>query len=232
MLVQSHKLRAICTLTAGVAHELNNPLNNITLTSHMLLEDYENIDDEERQEMITDVTKEADRAKKIVANLLDFTRESETKLEPLDLVQLIKGTIDLAHNQVKISGIKINFEAANNLSRIQGDSQQLRQVFLNLILNAIAASKKGGKIQILANRADEPDHVVVKVVDDGAGIPKHIMNRIFDPFFTTKDRGKGTGLGLSVSQGIVAKHGGRIVVESQVNKGSVFSVILPATTII
>ncbi|MDJ0761456.1 MAG: HAMP domain-containing sensor histidine kinase [Myxococcota bacterium] len=232
MLVQSHKMRAIGTLTAGVAHELNNPLNNITLTSHMLLEDFQDLDDEERKQMIDEVTEEAERAKKIVSNLLDFTRESETKLEPLDLVQLVKGTIDLAANQTRIAGMKIEFHATDNLHRIQGDSQQLRQVFLNLILNAIAASSKGAKIQIMASPADDPDHVAVKVIDHGVGIPRHYLSSIFDPFFTTKDRGKGTGLGLSVSQGIIAKHGGRIRVDSRMGHGSTFTVILPVTTIL
>jgi two-component system NtrC family sensor kinase len=231
MLVQSHKMRAIGTLTAGVAHELNNPLNNITITSHMLLEDYEDLEDAERKEMVDDVTQEADRAKKIVANLLDFTRESETKLEPLDLVTLVKDTIDLASNQLKIAGIKAMFQATETLPRIQGDSQQLRQVFLNLILNAVAASEKGENIQILVHPADEPDHLAVKVIDEGTGIPKHVLNRIFDPFFTTKEKGKGTGLGLSVSQGIIAKHGGRILVDSQEGRGSIFTVVLPVTTL-
>ncbi len=232
MLVQSHKMRAIGTLTAGVAHELNNPLNNITLTSHMLVEDYSDMDDGERMQMVDDIINEADRAKKIVSNLLDFTRESETTLEPLDLVQLVKDTITLAANQLKIAGIKAEFHSTDNLPRIQGDSQQLRQVFLNLILNAVAASSKGSKIQLLVHPADEPDNLAVKIVDYGTGIAKHIQDRIFDPFFTMKEKGKGTGLGLSVSQGIVAKHGGRIRVDSQVERGSTFTVTLPVTTIL
>ncbi len=232
MLVQSHKMRAIGTLTAGIAHELNNPLNNITLTSHMLIEDFKELEEPEQLEMVQDVVDEADRAKKIVANLLDFTRESETKLEPLDLVTLVKGTIQLAGNQLKIAGIKAGFHATENLHRIQGDSQQLRQVFLNLILNAVAASSKGDKIEILAHPADQPDHVAVKVVDHGTGISKHVLANIFDPFFTTKETGKGTGLGLSVSQGIIAKHGGKILVDSKEGHGSTFTVILPITTIL
>lgn len=143
VLVQSHKMRAVGTLTAGVAHELNNPMNNITLTAHMLQEDYANLDDDERMEMIGDVVGEAERAKKIISNLLDFARESGSQLEPLDLPELLKETIALAGNQIKLSGIKIDFQASGNLPRVHGDSQQLRQVFLNLILNAIDASSKG-----------------------------------------------------------------------------------------
>ncbi len=232
MLVQSHKMRAIGTLTAGVAHELNNPLNNIILTTFALLEDYMTLSDKDRKEMIEEIGRESDRAMKIVANLLDFTRESGTSLEPLDLVQLVKNTMDLASNQLKIAGVKIVFHASDNLHRIQGDSQQLSQVILNLILNAIAASPKNGKIQIIVNPADKPEHIAVKIIDEGTGIPKHFINRIFDPFFTTKERGKGSGLGLSVSQGIIAKHGGSIHVDSSEGKGSVFTVVLPVTTIL
>ncbi len=231
VLIQSHKMRAVGTLTAGVAHELNNPLNNITLTAHVLQEDYDNLDDEERREMVDDVVNEAGRAKKIISNLLDFARETSSQLEPLDLPRLLKETIDLAANQIKLSGIKIEFQATDNLPRVHGDSQQLRQVFLNLILNAIDASSKGGKIQVLVVPADEPNYLAVKVIDFGTGIPEHILPSIFDPFFTTKARGKGTGLGLSVSQGIVAKHGGRILVSSQVDQGTTFTVVLPVTTI-
>jgi len=231
VLIQSHKMRAVGTLTAGIAHELNNPLNNITLTSHMLMEDYETMDDGQRKEMVGDVISEAERARKIVRNLLDFARESGTQLEPLDLTTLLEDTIHLVGNQTKLAGIKIEFKAIEQLPRIHGDSQQLRQVFLNLLLNAIAASKKGDKIQVLALPADEPNEVAVKVIDFGTGIPKHIQNRIFDPFFTTKAKGKGTGLGLSVSQGIIAKHGGRIRVSSREGEGSTFTVTLPVTTI-
>ena len=231
ILIQSHKMRAVGTLTAGVAHELNNPLNNITLTAFGLREDYDELDDEERRDMINDLVDEAARANKIIKNLLDFARETGTQLEPLDLPKLLPETINLAANQIRLMGIKIQFQCTDNLPRVHGDAQQLQQVFLNLILNAIDASGKGDKIQVLLSPADEPNYVAVKVIDFGVGIPEHILSSIFDPFFTTKAKGKGTGLGLSVSQGIVAKHGGRIVAHSQPGKGSVFSVLLPVTTI-
>lgn len=231
LLIQSHKMRAVGTLTAGVAHELNNPLNNITLTADMLLEDYDTLSDAERKEMIGDVVNEAGRSKKIISNLLDFARESGTQLEPLDLVHLLKETINLTSNQIKLSGIKIEFQTADNMPRVHGDSQQLEQVFLNLILNAIDASPKGSKIQVIIVPADDPHYLAVKIIDFGSGMPQHILSSIFDPFFTTKGKGKGTGLGLSVSQGIVGKHGGRIWVSSQEGAGSSFTVTLPVTTI-
>ena len=225
-------MRAVGTLTAGVAHELNNPLNNITLTAHMLLEDYEELGEDEKKDMIHDVVQEAGRSKKIISNLLDFARESSSELEPLALDELLEGTIALASNQIKLSGIKISFQSTGNLPRIHGDGQQLQQVFLNLIINAIDASPKGSRIQILVLPADEPNYVAVKIIDFGSGIPEHILPSIFDPFFTTKEKGKGTGLGLSVSQGIIAKHGGRIMVNSKEGQGTTFTVILPVTTFV
>jgi len=231
VLIQSHKMRAIGTLTAGVAHELNNPLNNITITAHMLLEDYDRLSDEERKEMVRDVVNEAGRSKGIISDLLDFARESGSQLESLDLLEILRETINLVSNQIRLSGIKMELQSRGYLPCIHGDRQQLMQAFLNLILNAVDASSKGGKIQVLVVPSDEPGYVAVKVIDFGSGIPEHILDSIFDPFFTTKTGVKGTGLGLSVSQGIVGKHGGRILVSSEQGKGSTFTVTLPVTTI-
>ena len=228
-LVQTHKMRAIGTLTAGVAHELNNPVNNIMLTAHMLMEDYPSLSDAERLDMIKDVADETARAKNIVSNLLDFARESASTIQTLDLEKLLKDTVRLAENQVRMSGIKIELQVTENLPPIHGDGQKLQQVFLNLILNAVDASTKGSKIQVIAFPHEKPDHVAIKVIDYGQGISSHILPSIFDPFFTTKAKGKGTGLGLSVSQGIVAKHGGKILVSSDEGSGSIFTVVLPAT---
>jgi len=230
VLVQSHKLRAIGTLTAGVAHELNNPINNITLTAHMLLEDYKDLSDGERLDMIKDLISQSDRSQAIVRNLLDFARESESKTEPLDLSQLVQETINLAGNQIKLSGAHIDISISPNLPRVHGDHQQLNQVFLNILLNALDVTPKGGKIQISV-ALEEPKFLAVKIIDHGQGIPEHILPNIFDPFFTTKNKGKGTGLGLSVSQGIVARHGGEIRVQSKSGEGTTFAVILPITTI-
>ncbi len=230
ILIQSHKLRAVGTLTAGVAHELNNPINNITLTAHMLLEDYQEISDEERKEMILDLINQADRSRSIVRNLLDFARESESKIESLDLGALIQETIKLAGNQIKLAGVHLDVSILPNLPRIHGDHQQLSQVFLNILLNALDVIPKGGRIQISVAHED-PNFVAAKITDNGPGIPEHILPNIFDPFFTTKTKGKGTGLGLSVSQGIIARHGGQIRVSSKEGVGTTFTIILPVTTI-
>ncbi len=230
ILVQSHKLRAVGTLTAGVAHELNNPLNNITLTTHMLLEGYKDFSDGERLDMIRDLVCQSDRAHTIVRNLLDFARESESRIEPLEVGELIRETINLAGNQIRLSRVHLDVCIQPNLPRVHGDHQQLNQVFLNILLNALDVTPKGGRIEMSVT-SEEPNFLAVKIIDHGPGIPEHILPNIFDPFFTTKNRGKGTGLGLSVSQGIVARHGGEIRVDSKLGVGTSFAINLPITTI-
>ncbi|MBF0344923.1 MAG: HAMP domain-containing histidine kinase [Nitrospirae bacterium] len=231
ILAQSQKLRAVGTLTSGIAHELNNPINNITLTAHMLLEDYSDLSDEERIDMVRDLTDEAGRARNIVRNLLDFARESETIMEPICIGGVLRDTLKLTGNQIKLAGVNVDLKIAPNLPRIHGDRHQLEQVFLNLLLNALDVTRKGGHLKIHVGPSEEPNFVSVKVIDYGTGIPDHILHHIFDPFFTTKSKGKGTGLGLSVSQGIIAKHGGQITVDTKVNRGTTFTVKLPITTI-
>lgn len=227
-MVESHKLRALGTLTAGVAHELNNPLNNIMLTAHSLLEDHKDLSENELLEMINDLINEADRSRSIIRNLLDFARESESVSEPLDLGVLVSETIKLALNQAKVSGAKIETQIQPDLPRIRGDRQQLKQVFLNLILNALDAVEKEGIIKISVRKTDTPKFLAVQVEDNGCGIPPYILPNIFDPFFTTKGPGKGTGLGLSVSHGIITMHGGQISIETEEGKYTRFTVTLPS----
>ncbi|MEW5945450.1 MAG: HAMP domain-containing sensor histidine kinase [bacterium] len=231
ILVRSHKLRAVGTLTAGVAHELNNPINNIMLTAEMMREDYPDLSDGERLEMVSDLVEQAERAQKIVRNLLDFARESEIETEILDLGDIVRETLALVGNQIKLHDVKLSTEISANLPPVHGDRQHLGQVFLNLILNALDAMPGGGRLHIAAARDEDPAFLAVKITDTGKGIPDHIVGSIFDPFFTTKPTGKGTGLGLSVSLGIVKKHGGNIRVKSRPGEGSTFAVLLPASTV-
>jgi len=226
-LIESHKLRAVGILTAGVAHEINNPLNNIMLTAHSLLEEHEDLDSTEQLEMIQDIIHETERSRNIVRNLLDFTRESKSLMEPLNLARLLEATVKLALNQAKVSGCQIILEVEPSLPQIQGDKQQLQQVFLNLILNALDAVGQDGLVSIAATRAREDGFLRVQIQDNGSGIPEDVLPHIFDPFFTTKPVGKGTGLGLCVSLGIIIKHGGRIEVNSERGLYTLFSVILP-----
>jgi signal transduction histidine kinase len=230
VLVQSHKLSAIGRLTAGVAHELNNPINNITLTAEMLREDYRTLGDEERLEMVHDLVDQAERAQKIVRNLLDFAREGEITTEGLDLREVLRATTRLVANQIRVSGAKISLEVADNLPAVHGDRRSLTQVFVNLLLNALDAVGRGGLVRI-AVESEQQGWAQVTVSDDGHGIPAHVLPYVFEPFFTTKPAGGGTGLGLAVSLGIVRQHGGDIRVESTPGRGTAFTVLLPAAMV-
>jgi len=226
MLAEAQKLRAIGTLTAGVAHELNNPINNVSLTAEALLEDYETLSDDERRDLCRDVLTQAERAQGVVRNLLNFARQREAHLEELDVGALVDETTRLAQNQIRLGGARLEVAVAAPLPRIHGDRQQLTQVLVNLLLNALDAMPGGGLLRIGADRAARAGFVRIAVADTGTGIAADVLPFVFDPFFTTKG-GRGTGLGLSVSYGIVAKHGGTIEVESRVGSGTTFSVLLP-----
>ncbi|MBW2525412.1 MAG: HAMP domain-containing histidine kinase [Deltaproteobacteria bacterium] len=229
ILVESHKLRAMGTLVAGVAHELNNPLNNIMLTSEVLVEEYDFHDDGERKDMMRELIQETERARTIVHNLLDFARESDTKLQALRLSSVVDETLALVANQAKVKKIRLKCTVPEDLPEIHGDRQLLRQVFMNLILNAVDALPEKGKIDIALADDQREGFVSVDITDNGPGIPDHVLSRIFDPFFTTKPQGKGTGLGLSVSRGIVRKLGGYLLVASRLGRGTTFTVVLPRT---
>jgi len=231
IMVESHKLRAVGTLVAGVAHELNNPLNNTMLTASMLQEDYQQLKDDEKLEMIKDIINETERSQKIVCNLLDFAREGEAKLITLKLNEIVEDSINLVANQIKLSQITLLKTFASNLAPIYGDAQILQQVFINLILNSVEILPRKGIITINTYKSKKGDYVVVEIKDNGPGIPEHILPRIFEPFFTTKSISKGTGLGLSVSRGIVSKLGGYITAESKLGEGASFKVFLPATNV-
>jgi two-component system, NtrC family, sensor kinase len=231
VLVETHKLRAIGTLVAGVAHELNNPLNNVMLTAAWLDEQKDEMPPSERQEMVKDIISQTERSQKIVRNLLDFARESETSIEPLDLGAIVDEAVQLVANQVRMRKVRLGVTLADNLPPVHGDRQLLCQVLVNLILNALDVLGPSGRIAVRTRRAEQDGFLAVDVSDDGPGIPPHILPQIFDPFFTTKPKGKGTGLGLSVSLGIVRKLGGTISVRSRAGEGATFSVLLPATSV-
>jgi signal transduction histidine kinase len=229
IILESHKLRAIGTLVAGVAHELNNPLNNTMLTTAVLKEDFEVLSDNEKIEMIDDLVNETERAQIIVKGLLDFARESETNIKPLQIDKIVKEAVRLVANQVKLAMVSIDTRFDSDLPRVHGDEQLLKQVFVNLILNAVDALPPKGEVKILVYKDKTPDYLFVEVKDNGPGIPEHLQRRIFEPFFTTKAQGKGTGLGLSVSLGIIRKLGGYIKLKSDAKEGTSFVVSLPIT---
>ncbi len=229
ILVQSHKLRAIGTLVAGVAHELNNPLNNSMLTASMFKEDFDTLSDSEKNEMIDDLIHETERSQRIVKDLLDFAREGETKIKPLIIEEIVNDSIRLVANQVKLAKVRLETDFDENLPTVHGDEQMLKQVFINLILNAVDALPAKGNIAVAIHKNSQPGYLTVEVSDNGPGIPEHIQSRIFEPFFTTKSKGKGVGLGLSVSKGIIRKLGGYIIFNSHPERGTAFSVAMPIT---
>ncbi len=231
ILVESHKIRAIGNLVAGVAHELNNPLNNIMLTSSSLQEDYDDLDEKDKIEMVDDIIGETERSQEIVRNLLDFARESETTVVSVSLEKVLKKSITLVANQVKLAKIHLTTDIPLDLPPIHSDPQLLKQVFVNILLNAVDALPEKGEIFISADNNMEDGFICINIKDNGPGIPEHVLQRIFEPFFTTKLHDKGTGLGLSVSRGIIGKLGGRILVKSKVTKGTTFTLMLPKTDI-
>ncbi len=224
-IVHSRKIASLGTLVSGVAHELNNPINNIILTVDSLVGSSK-ITDERRRAMLNDILNQAVRASEIVKNLLDFSRSKAGVIEDLDIGRILRETITISENQITVNNIKLQVEIADNLPPVQGNREALQQVFINLLTNAVHAMPSGGEIVLRANR-DIDSKIVISVRDTGNGIAEEHLPYIFDPFFTTKKVGKGTGLGLSVSYGIIQKHGGRITVVSSPGKGSKFTVMLP-----
>lgn len=225
-LLQSRKMAAVGTLTAGIAHELNNPLNNISITTEALLEMGGDYSSEQVRKMLGDIFTQTERASGTVRNLLDFTRVDQSQPDPADVTELIRASLRLVDNELSLNNIQCQSELGDGLPRIQGGFRNLQQVFLNLFLNAIQAMPDGGRLSVRAG-VEKGRYVRVDVADTGCGIAPENIERIFEPFFTTKQVGMGTGLGLAVSYGIVQKVGGRITVESELGSGATFSVFLP-----
>lgn len=226
-LIQSKKMASIGTFSSGIAHEINNPLNNISLSADILLEEIDSMDKDEIKEILGDIMDQTERASKIVRNLLDFSRARASDREPLYIDFVLHKTTDLIANELRIHKIALHKEIADNLPRINGDLQKLQQVFLNLIINSEQAIGDYGRISVKAQNTDH-GYIQVNISDTGPGIDPENLDRIFDPFFTTKEAGKGTGLGLAIVYGIVEKHGGYIEVASKLGEGTTFSVYLPA----
>ncbi len=225
-LVQSRKIAAIGTFTSGIAHELNNPINNINLTAETLLEDAASLSEAESKELLLDILNQAERASDIVRNLLDFSHSETSSFADLTVGEVVDSTLRLVKNQMMVSHIKLEKTIPENLPKINGNLRNLQQVFLNLFLNAIQSMPGGGVVTVNASN-DVAHYVRVDVIDTGVGIRSEVLAHIFDPFFSTKEVGRGTGLGLSVTYNIVKKHGGYIEVQSEVNVGTTFSVFLP-----
>ena len=226
-LVHSEKLAALGTLLAGVAHELNNPLSNISTSAQILAEEISELDLEYKKDLVGQIEEQADKARDIVKTLLEFSRIRAFEKQKLLLKPLLSETIRLLGGKAR-SLIEIKVEMAGDLT-ISADKQRIQQVFLNLIKNALDALQEEGTICISARSAIQAaglEEVEIMIEDNGPGIAPDDLKRIFDPFFTTKDVGQGSGLGLFVVHDIIEAHGGTITVESEPGRGTTFIIWL------
>ena len=220
-LLRTEKLASIGQLSAGVAHEINNPLGTIMIYAHLLLKGMDK--DDPRIEDIELIIGEANRAKEIVQGLLSFARETKLRQGLMNVSDLLEDVLSLVINQSLFHNIRIEKSFVQDMPIIVADETKLKQVFLNIILNAAQAMEGNGKLTI--STIIDKKHIKVKIQDTGPGIPPENMGKLFSPFFTTKE--KGTGLGLAISYGIVERHGGKIDVDSELGKGSTFIISLP-----
>lgn len=226
-LIQSRKIASIGTLTAGIAHEINNPVNNLSLILEALLEDGEEMDTAERRHLYQDAMDQADRTSEIVKNLLEFSRASHPRVEEVNLEEIVDKTVRLVNNELKLHHIEFVKEVGDDVGVVRLDRGGLQQVLLNLFMNSIQAMENGGELKVLIGPTPGAAEVRIDVRDNGPGIPPANLGQVFDPFFTTKKEGVGTGLGLSVSYNIIKKNGGRMEVQSLPGQGTCFSIFLP-----
>ncbi len=227
-LVQAQKLSSLGTLTAGIAHQLNNPLNNISTSSQIAMEELEENDLELQKKMLGNIEQESARAKDIVQGLLEFSRERTFSPRNARLDEVVRKTLRLVSSQVP-PAVEIKTDIPDDLE-LPMDVQRLQEALLNLIINATQAMPEGrGRISLSAGILEGEDRgkAFISVADTGSGIPKELVDKVFDPFFTTKEERVGTGLGLSIVYGIVDKHGGSIHVQSRENEGTEFTIKLP-----
>ncbi|MGZ9064804.1 MAG: sensor histidine kinase, partial [Burkholderiales bacterium] len=233
--LQREKLAAVGLLAAGIAHELNNPLTGVLTFSHLMREKLpEGSPDAEDMDLVIRETK---RCASIIRRLLDFARQKAPEKKFADLNKVIEDTARFIERPAHLRDTEFGMDLAPDLPKVWIDENQVKQVIMNILVNAQHATEAGGRITVSSRVCPEPlapepgaspvPMVEVAIADTGCGIAEKDLQRIFDPFFTSKEVGKGTGLGLSVSHGIVKAHGGLIKVESTVGKGSTFRVYLP-----
>lgn len=224
-LVQSEKIASVGRMASGVAHEINNPLSGVLIYAELLKETLK--DDAQFQSDIQEIIDQTLRCKKIVSELLEFSRQSIGKVSSFSLEQLINNCMNFLINQALFQDIRINLKIEPEMPQMIGDMGQLQQVFTNLFINAAHAMEGKGTLSINASFDPGRDYFVIKVSDTGRGIPEEFRDKIFDIFFTTKPVGKGTGLGLSISQNIINLHGGALRFECPREGGTTFTIELP-----
>ncbi len=222
-LIQSEKLATVGQLTAGIVHDVKNPLAVIKGLAEELGEEF-GLDPTTRDQLKT-IRESASKASTIVTDLLKFARQSTPEMERHDLKETIESSVRLTEYLARKSNVQVKLDLPRTPVMVTYDAQQIEQVLMNLISNAIQAIKNGGAVRI--NLSEASGAVAIAVQDNGIGIPEKNLQRIFDPFFTTKPEGEGTGLGLSVSFGIITRHRGRIEVDSKPGLGTTFTILLP-----
>ncbi len=227
LIIQSKKLASIGILTAGVAHELGNPLNNISMMAQAYSELYDDLGREERLDYMSKIEEETERIREIVKNLLDFSKPKKPNRDEAQVNDVVQKSLKLVQNMISISNININICLADRLPQVYIDINQIQEVLINLITNAIQAATAGDELFIGTRSNADSDRVEIEVRDTGKGIPPEFLPHVFDPFFTTKEA-SGTGLGLFVSFGIIQNHQGSIRVQSELGVGTCFTIELPA----
>ena len=235
-LVSSEKMASVGQMAAGVAHEINTPLGIILGYSQLMMDDFEK-EDEVHQNLEV-IERQTKACRTIVADLLKFSRQSESSKNDLDLNEVVTDVLAVIEHSLNLDHIQLEYDMVEELPLVVGDVEKLRQVFVNLVNNAHhAMEEEGGTLFVHSSYNDKAEEVEITIRDTGTGIPEDVKSRVFDPFFTTKSVGKGTGLGLSVSYGIVKDHGGTITVESpvqdsktgEVTNGTAMHVFLPVS---
>ena len=244
LLIHAEKIGAVGQLASGVAHEVKNPLAIILQAANYLEQD-DTLRTPKQLEFLAMIKESVTRADKIVRALLNFSRREKLRLQPDQFNPIVDGALELAERQMHLRNVTTAKELAPALPPVRVSADHMKQVLINLILNALQAMPRGGQLTIrtlttrlsgaatlVSRRMTDPlrpgDPVVIcEVSDSGCGIPRERIARLFDPFYTTKPIGKGTGLGLSLSYGIVQKHNGNIEVQTEIGKGTTFRVTLP-----
>jgi signal transduction histidine kinase len=224
-MIRTEKLSALGALTSGVAHELNNPLGNISTSSQILMEEVGEDLDPYHRGLLESIEDQVIKARDIVRALLEFSREREFELKDVHLSRVVEDTLMLVRGEIP-SNVEVVVDVPEGLV-LKLDKARMERALLNVILNGIQAMEGGGILTIRAKVEGEGEYVLIEISDTGRGIPRDVMPRIFDPFFTTKPVGQGTGMGLAIVYGIIENHGGEIAVESEERRGTTVRIRLP-----
>jgi len=221
-LIRSEKLAALGQLAAGIAHEIRNPLTSINILIHSLTKDFPSEDS--HREDLNVIEEEIDRINEILDRFLRFAKPASPLLERTEVASIFEETLQLLRPRMEKQGIHVQKEF-QDLPMILMDREQIKQVALNLLLNAIQAMPKGGTLTLRGQNSKDGQSITISIQDSGVGIPDEDMNKLFDPFFSTREGG--IGLGLSIAHRIIDQHHGKIEVESDPGKGTLFTIWLP-----